>query len=259
MEKKIVLVICEGDSDKKALQILINQYLADKHISTQIGCEVYGTDFLFHDLKNPNEFSAADKILERIKEAILDFLAQSKNKSRYKWSDILAVTTISDLDACYCDPKDVVSGNGIIETTTEYDCSRRKIFCNDVVFIRERNEWKKEALGILYTTDFILPNNYKIAVPFRAFYNNLNLEHSLYNDTNCNSEDQKNHLARTFVQNYRNKPIDFYKYISSIPSLSPKGDYKQSWNEYQLLKHAFDRLTNIKIMIDWIVDLAKKV
>ena len=87
----------------------------------------------------------------------------------------------------------------------------KKILCNNVTFIRERNDRKKTALGILFTTDLIVPSNCKKPVPFKAFYNNTNLEHVLSNNTKTNSLDEKDRLARVFAKQYRNKPEDFYQ------------------------------------------------
>lgn len=252
MEKKIVLLICEGDSDKKSLQLLINEYLQYQNRSSQIGCEVFGCDFLFHEYEDPEHFAPPENVLQRVQDAIVAFLKKNRNTLRYQWSDILAVATLSDLDACYCSPNDVISGKGLTAETLQYDFQRKKILCNDVTFIRERNDWKKTALGILFTTDVITHPNYRKPVPFRAFYNNTNLEHVLNNNTRNNTQNEKMRLARTFVRQYRKKPEKFYSFLSSLPTLSPQGDYRATWNEYQLSKHAFDRLTNIRILIDWI-------
>ncbi len=234
MAKKLVLVICEGQSDKTALKQCINKLLEQKGVTAEIGCEVYGGDFLFHDFKNKEAFSDPLTVMDRIVASINDFIKKSQTSERYKWSDFIAVATLSDLDACYCKDDDILHNDSFSTPKTFYDFQNKKIITNDVSFIQKRNERKRNALGILFNESLVAPSPNKKFVPFRAFYFNTNLEHVFYQKEGVYDSDEKNNFARNFAKKYRNAPLEFLDFLQSLPTLSKNGDYFTTWNEREL-------------------------
>lgn len=249
-EKKLVLLITEGGSDAAALSVPLRRYFLEKQIARTFECVIYGTDISLHARKDPPLQSDPALVMERVVEAIEEFLGSQTNSNKYTLDDIGVVMTLSDLDCCYCREPDLEFGGPHCATYPDYQ--RKRLICNDVAFVSKRNEIKTDALGVLRNEEMIKLRDGKV-VPFRAFYCSVNLEHSLYNDTLSRKPEEKMALAKQWASKYKQNANEFYLAVSSIPRL---GDgYLESWDERELRKNPFSRLSNLKIMIDWLTVL----
>ena len=254
MQKKLALLIVEGGSDAAALVVPIRNYLRNCADYCTFEYEVYMADITLHNYSSDIVVYDYENIMNRVSSAVDEFINSDQNSNKYQINDVGIIMTLSDLDCCYCGNESVVFGG--LNCLTSIDIINKKIICNDVNFIRKRNEIKSLALGIMSTENKVILSN-KVAVPFHAFYCGTNLEHTLYNDIAHHTMEEKTILAKLWASNYKKDHIKFYETISSLPSIS--SSYNESWNEKELAKNAFSRITNLKIMIDWVVDESKKL
>lgn len=256
--KKVLLLVVEGPTDKTTFEAPLNDLLISKGLDEKFFCAVYHTDFTTHKFGNPEEFMTDDDdVIENVKECVTNFLKSRENTNKFGLKDIVFVATLSDLDCCYCkaDDVEVVPFNPTDEKKTRVDFVNKKFLCNDKPFILRRNIIKQNSLGILSSEGNIVIKKHKMK--FRAYYCSINLEHALYGNTNQLSEQEKEDMASEFRQNVREDLSLFEKQIDSIPIIS--NDYKESWNEIQLMAKPFERMSNIKLLIDILLSLCTEL
>ena len=256
-EKNVFLLIVEGGSDKTALEGPINFYLRLKKLYGVLTCAVYHTDISTHAFGDfDNLMSDSYNVEENIKKCVKAFIdSPIDNPNKYELKNIVAVASLTDLDCCYCKDEDVVFkpfADGDLKKTYP-DYANKKLVCNDVTFIRKRNALKVASLGILSTQDIIVIDGYKIN--YKAFYMSVNLEHALYNDKRQLTDFDKNNLAQEFRSNASNEDNSIFELLQTIPIISH--NYHDSWDEKELMKHPFDRFSNIIILIDWLVSICE--
>ena len=249
MERKLALLIVEGGSDGTALTVPIRNYLVNNGNCCFFEYVVYSADITLHE-NGCNEINYDyENVVDRVSKAVDEYLNSDYNTNKYTIDDVGIVMTLSDLDACYCSNEQLVFGGPGCSTIV--DCENKKVLCNDVIFMSKRNETKVSALGILSSEEKIKFSN-KLLVPFHAFYCGTNLEHALYNDYSLHTFQEKMTLAREWASVYKKDHKAFYNAINEIPRISD--DYKESWLEKKLFKVPFDRISNLKNMIDWIIE-----
>lgn len=257
-EKRVVLLIVEGNSDKTALELAINRYLAQNRLSNAFVCSAFASDFTIHRIEEPDTLMQDDDDpVDNIVAAIKKYINGRENTNKYKLSDIALVLSLSDFDCCYCKNDDV-----IVDTLphscvkkTYADLLNKKYICTDKPFILKRNLLKTNSLGILANQEKIKVDDYVFC--YYAFYCSINLEHSLYNESGSFTEDQKNDKAQQFRLEVSNSPSLFYHRIESIPCIGKT--YQDSWDETELFKRPFERFSNLKIMIDLIISFLKSL
>ena len=251
--RKLAILVVEGSSDKFALSLPIRNYLSKNGINDVFECVVYGSDISIHEYADDKVSFDPSGVELRINDVLDDFINGPFNTNKYTFDDIGVVGCLSDLDACYCPESAVLPKTGC--SKIEYDVINKRIYCNDVNFVLNRNNCKKDALQILAGINKVKINN-EFYVPFKIFYCNLNLEHVLYNKLINFTQEEKEDRARNWAIDYRKDAEKFYEEICSFPSFSD--DYCLSWNETELRKRAFDRLTNIKLLLDWLLEMSKE-
>ena len=82
------------------------------------------------------------------------------------------------------------------------------------------------------------------------------MEHVFYNDINSLSLEEKTNYAISFRNKYYDKPNEFISFINELPNVAD--NYKTSCNNIELKKHPMDRITNIKYLYEWIIELVDK-
>ena len=135
LRRKLALLIAEGGSDAAALSVPIQNYLRNNGDSCIFECVIYRTDITIQSNKNTGVLDNPTLVLDRVKEAVDEFINSSFNSNKYKHDDIGLVMTLSDLDCCYCDNNDIVFGGQ--NCLTAPDILNKKYQCNDVRFIVE--------------------------------------------------------------------------------------------------------------------------
>jgi hypothetical protein len=206
--RKLALLITEGGSDASALSVPIQNYLRNNGSSCVFECVIYHTDITIHSQKDIRQLSDPCLVMDRVAESVEEFLSSSRNSNKYSIKDIGIVMTLSDIDCCFCDLKDIVF-NGHSSLTAP-DFINKRYLCNDAQFIVKRNKIKVDSFDILsHETKLKIRDNY--VVPFRAFYFNVNLEHALYGDTQPHTLNEKMMLAKRWASLYK-KDWQKYKY-----------------------------------------------
>lgn len=243
--KKYVILICEGITDKTALSIGLNNYLKYKQINSKVKFKIYNGDITLNTNSNKD-------VISRISLKISDYINEISNQEKILLDDILAIGTISDLDACFINDDKIVYYDC---EKTIYDFNENIIKCKDVVSLRQRNYEKYNALLLMSSENKIKITfkNYSKLIPYRAFYFNVNIEHALYNEV-VNDVNLKFKYSMDFSLECKNDKNKFYDTLSSIPTISTK--YLESWNEIKLKMKPLDRLTNIICLIQWIEELS---
>ena len=252
MNRKVALLIVEGGSDAAALTVPFRNYLRKSEAGCVFECAVYKTDITLHNYDDQYTIGDPYCVENRVVEAVKEYLSSEYNSNKYHLEDIGIAMTLSDLDACYCKDDDLLFGG--LECKTTINLLNKKLICNDINYMKDRNVRKTTALGILSTTTVLAINNHHI--PFRAFYCSINLEHALYNDLSIVSFEDKMNAARKWASKHKGDHELFYQSIQSIPLLS--NEYDKTWDEKLLRNNPFGRYSNILLMIHWVVDESKK-
>ena len=91
-------------------------------------------------------------------------------------------------------------------------------------------------------------------IPYRLFYFGIDLEHCLYTTTN-HTDKYKADQAYLFDDQYGDNSVLFKNRFDIIPSIADT--YHPSWKKEELIMHAFDRISNFKLLFDWINELAQ--
>lgn len=92
-------------------------------------------------------------------------------------------------------------------------------------------------------------------IPYRLFYFGIDLEYCLYLTTN-NTDEYKDNQADMFNDRYGDDSVLFKSKFDAIPSIADT--YIPSWEKDELVNHAFDRISNFKMLFDWIDQLVDR-
>ena len=256
--KSLVLFVVEGRSDCIALKAPLRNLLKKRGFGHDIEVDVYGTDFLVHDINDKNNPILREPwdVQERIKKSVQRYLGEPKNKKIIKATDISCVIAISDLDACFC-PESAVVQNESGCADIFYDTKQERIHCNNVEYVLRRNEAKKDAADLIVHDGTILLSGCKKAIPLGIFYFNLNIDHVLYgvNKPGMN-EDEKISLAQVFRNTYAYQADELSSFLNMF-LLGEAKDYATSWGTSLLKKNAFKRITNLLFLLSWLKQVNK--
>lgn len=243
--KKVILLIVEGPSDKTALENAIRNSLKAKgSIHNAIFKVVHGDG----TLKRPyGSYITSSEIIKATQALLLKFLKEEKD-SGIRFSDVLAVAQITDLDACYASADHFASDPNL--TCVTYDVANKSVLAPDGFDIAGKRDQKMRNLLRISAVSSIKVK--KKDLPFQIFYFGIDLEHALHGQLNCDDA-TKQQLAEQFDDVYGEDPDGFAKKIASIPHISM--EYRPSWKSEDLSIHAFDPLTNLDILFLWVQSL----
>lgn len=250
--RRYVLIIVEGKTDKKSLYLGIKNYLEKNGALNKVGFDVFDGDFTILD-QNQNRIDPG-AVEDNIGESLRSYFANPANSITP--DDVIAVATISDLDAAYCqdacifhDPKLAMLSEE--EAHPYYDLSIPCLYCKDVPFLVQRNQDKRDAF--LSLNDMVTDGLHyeKHHYPFRPYYFGITLEHVLH-DKVVYGQEEKGRLAASF----RSRCKDPYYLFNALNSLSIATlNYESSWDETWLRNHPFSRISNVRFLLDWILSL----
>lgn len=252
--KRYVLIIVEGKTDKKSLYLGIKNYLEKKGALSKVGFDVFDGDFTILD-QNQNRIDPG-MVEENIRESLRSYFRNPANAITP--DDVIAVATISDLDAAYCQDSCIAHDPNLGALSEEdshpyYDLSIPCLYCKDVPFLIQRNKDKREAF--LSLNDMVEDGLHFEGhhYPFRPYYFGITLEHVLH-DKIVYDQDEKGRLAAEF-RSYCKDPYYLFNALSSLPIAAL--NYESSWDAACLRKHPFSRISNVRFLLDWILDLGK--
>lgn len=229
MDKKIIIIITEGQTDKTALSLGLNSLFRDQRI--QFEFVVTGGDITSDYHSSPK--NVLGKISFKVKK-YMDLYSLCPE-------DLLLVAQITDADGAFISEEAVEENEDY--SKTHYDSDR--IITAKPVQIIKRNERKKANISKLVQEQHITIGRVKI--PYRIFYMSANLDHVLCNNANL-SKEEKIQTARAFQEQYGNFPEKFKEFFFSFLSTVSE-DYLSSWDYIQTGRHSLERISNLGILI----------
>lgn len=241
--KKYLLIVVEGRSDRTCFENALRKMLDDVGSTRNLEIDVVHGDLLTMDRNkklipyNKEEENVAAQIERKIK------------KLHLKPSDIIAVSMITDLDACFA-PDSFFFNNPSIEdpfyNLERNVCERKDI--KNLIAIRRK---KLSVIRRMHNKTHI--NIGGRIVKYRLFYLNVDLEwvfHSRLNQTNL----EKTTLSEQFDDAYGNNTEKFVSFVESLPKKSD--DFIESWNAvFNGGIEPLEKATNINQLIKWISNL----
>ncbi|GLC88416.1 hypothetical protein [Lysinibacillus piscis] len=232
MEKKVVLVLVEGNTDETLLIGRLRELFKEK----EIRFEPKNGD-IFYDMEQAKK-PVKELIGNRVKEILL--------KRKFKPSNILAVLHILDTDGCFIE-SDAILVNNEQATLTEYQ--ENGIYVQTEAQkhnIQQRNEVRSRNIQIMNTTQKILTYSYQ------AYYFSRHLEHVVFNDMNPKKENKVEKVDR-FLDELEVPIEEFLEaFLPQERTATYEDTYKNSWQFVSQDLNSLKRATNIPLMLDFL-------
>lgn len=233
-EKKVVILIVEGDCEENLLFVRLRSIFKQQ----QIRFHVYGGDILY-DAKQKGRV---------IKNVVGDVIKEILLKNKFTPLNILAVLHIIDTDGCLI-PEDSVRINTDQEKLTLYEEN-----CIRVISERQkekiinRNEQRSKNIEVMRTVNKVHGNK----IDYRMFYFSRNLEHVLFNEPNPEQVTKINDLE-SFMDNL-SIPIENYllQYMIPLEATDIENQYVESWEKVSENTVSLKRLTNVPLLFDFL-------
>lgn len=227
-ERRILFVICEGDSDDITLHRSLKNYFGE-YVKNLI-VEVTEGDFAYKkDINDENCVKYVEKIVN-----------EHKKRNYLFSSDYIAVIHIIDTDGAFMNldniKEDVLLDYNKFEHNT--------LFTNNRTFMLERFETKASIYTKLFVTNLIC------GIKYYKFYFSRNLEHALYGVENATIKD-KIKLSNSFDAMYKQDAISFENKLKEIMYEIPN-NYDESWNYIFSDNNSIKRCSNISLIFGMI-------
>ena len=221
-ERKTVIFIVEGTSDKSALENIFKKiYKRNKEI-----------DFRF---TNGDITSNPDITTENVENKIYDIIKEVINDRKLKNSDILQVVQIFDMDGAYIPDTAIISGS-----TYAFKDSTTSISCTYPKRVSERNENKRKIINHLLKQAVIKSFSYEM------YFMSCNLDHALYDKINLNKE-LKQEYADRFYERFIGKEYMFPQFLETDVVNGVPDNLITSWQYIKEDLHSLERHTNLHI------------
>ncbi len=223
-KRKVVLILVEGASDKKALS-LIEIFYKSKNL------KVYTTE---GDITS-NGTTTVTNCTEVLKSIVKDFREDKKLEK----DDIAEVIHIIDTDGAFIPDDCIVVDKTLSDFYYTLDC----IKANSKRKVKIRNDRKIEIIQKLLNTKKI-----DKAINYRMFYMSCNLDHVLHNEINLDNT-LKVQKAFEFRKKFNNNKSGFIEFFNSS-ECKANGSYKATWNFIQQEKNSLKRYNNWWIFLN---------
>lgn len=233
MNRKFLLIICEGTSDRTTLYSPTRNYIKKKNITIQPS--------ITHGDIALKKGATKESCEKKIKEIIDGF------KKQYNLfpSDFFGVYHIIDTDGSF-------SPNEIYVKVEEGYYFKEKeglIYSCDVEKSKEINRNKREIY------EYLLSLNKISNVDYRVLFFSRNLEHALYDKGNCNEEEKVN-LSDKFEEEFENDETKFYEKMSEC-SFDVPHSYNESWTYIMDKSNSIRRGSNYIVLLDLLKQFRK--
>lgn len=225
MDKKILLFIVEGLSDKDALEPILSEIIDNNNIHFEV---------LHHDLTS--EFNSGTLtqnkrqiLLEKITKVIKSYLIVNRGINK---KDIKKVIILTDTDGCFIPSSNVYFS----ENDMDFRYEDNGIFSDRPDNVRERNILKSNNLNIAFST----PKVYSL--PLEIYYFSCNLDHVLFNVRNLDIS-LKEEYAFDFSDQYENREIEFLDFIFQ-QDICLSQSYEEAWKKIEENNNSLLRFSN---------------
>lgn len=221
-EKKTVIFIVEGPSDKAALESIFKKiYKRNKEI-----------DFGF---TNGDITSDSTVTLANVKDRIYQTVQEVIKDKKLKNSDVIQIVQIFDMDGAYIPNTAIVNG-----PTYAFHYSATNISCSHPQRAKERNEKKREILNYLLEQTTIK------SFPYEKYFMSCNLDHALYDKINLD-KDLKQAYADAFYEKFIGKEHLFPVFLESDVANGVPDIMGTSWRYIKEDLHSLERHTNLHL------------
>jgi hypothetical protein len=221
-QKKTIIFIVEGPSDKSALEKIFKKiYKRNKEID-------FG--FTNGDITSDPTVTIANvenKIYETVQGVIKD--------KKLKNSDVIQVVQIFDMDGAYIPDSAIINGS-----TYAFKYSTTNISCSYPQRAIERNESKRKIINYLLNQAMIK------SFPYEMYFMSCNLDHALYNEINLD-KDLKQEYADKFYEKFLGRENLFPKFLESDVVNGVPDKMGASWRYIKKDLHSLERHTNLHI------------
>jgi len=221
-EKKTIIFIVEGPSDKSALEKIFKKiYKRNKEID-------FG--FTNGDITSDPTVTITN-VENRIYEAVQGVIKDKKLKN----SDVIQVVQIFDMDGSYIPDSAIING-----PTYAFKYSTTNISCTRPKRAIKRNEGKRKII------DYLLNQTMIKSFPYEMYFMSCNLDHALYNEINLD-EDLKQEYADKFYERFIEKEHLFpvfleFEVVNGVPDTMGA-----SWRYIKEDLRSLERHTNLHI------------
>lgn len=221
-EKKIVLFIVEGSSDKQALEKIFQKiYRYSKTI------EFRCTD---GDISSDDEITK-DSVKSRLCEIIDSYIKDQKLLK----SDIFQVVQIFDTDGAYIPDTAILAGD-----SEHFVYTLEGISCKYIDKVKKRNQHKSEIM------DYLLTIHDVDGLPYEMYYMACNLDHALYDVLNLSIEDKMDY-ADEFYERFKGKEELFIEFLNKDVVNGVPNSMQESWKYIKEGLHSIERHTNLHV------------
>lgn len=223
-KRKVVLILVEGASDKKALS-LIETFYKSKNL------KVYTTE---GDITS-NGTTTITNCTEVLKGIVKHFREDKKLEK----DDIVEVIHIIDTDGAFIPDGCIVVDKTLVDFHYTLDC----IKANNKRKVKNRNDRKIEIIKELLNTKKI-----DKTIKYRMFYMSCNLDHVLHNEINLDNT-LKVEKAFEFRRKFNKNKSGFIEFFNSS-ECKANGNYKVTWDFIQQRKNSLKRYNNWWIFLN---------
>ena len=218
-EKKVVLVVVEGQSDKAAFGTIFEEYFENDQVQ-------------FYVVKG--DITTQDYIeIDQIVKKINDILVMLKSRYGYSFdvdstdsedaatSDYLRIIHITDTDGVFV-PETLVQESEVCKEDKKVLYFADHIESYSWQSTVERNRRKSQVLIKLSKVNRIH------GIPYKIYYNSCNLEHVMFDILDQLTGEEKMELADAFAEKYEGNVDEFIRFISN-PDIAVQGNFQQTW------------------------------
>ena len=227
-QRKVLLFIVEGYTDKQSLEYPITQLAVSSRIVFQT---------------TSGDITSRDGITrENVRNKLYDYVKQNKTKNKFKDSDYYKIVHIIDTDGAFI-PDDYLFAAE--ESTRVFPFlpyyASEGIYCADVSKIAARNRQKSELVEELLQIGTL--GRFKI--PYEVYFMSTNLEHVLHNNANVPDE-QKPILADQALKDFYCSSNGLLALLNSLEVFIP-GTYSDTWAYIRDNTNSLRRCSNLSV------------
>lgn len=222
-ERKVMLFVVEGISDKVSFQSVLENFFEQFNVKVA----VMRGDVTIDNSPDPSEIKAV------MSDKVNEFCGMEKIRFP---EDIVSITHLIDTDGAFI-PDNCVIGKA--DGTLEYTDSA--IIAMNPDSIRKRNRIKSTVVNKLATMGKLNGVDYKV------YYFSRNLEHVLHNDGSSLSASEKRVLSEKFDDMYADNLQGFLEFIAGS-TFAARGDYKETWSFIRQGLNSLSRHSNFHLL-----------